>query len=510
MRERRVRVAAVRGCGRRIVVEQRGEVARDVDADCGRIRPGRWWPHRGATGDERQRLQLRGIGGACGKAPGNDDVVELPRRHEPVGGKRAHQRAVGDAVHVLHELVDARAQLVEVQVRIARDERIPGPVHDADAHCLASRALPGLQPSAQPAAAQFRNDGQHIAPVGEHAVADACQPEDKADKTSGRIEGAGRDPANLGTDLEDGRRDELGESRSPGRLLEGHALPAILVADEVANGQVGSGRDRGGVHILNLMPDLRHYQRGVLLAASLLVALALPAQDKEPPVRAPFPVSWKDAERLGVFTLAAVAAMPLDRDGQRLMQRRWVQDSPVFSSTADVFNAYGSPGVLAGSAALYAAGWATGRPDLARLGMRAGEAIAVSGMLTGSIKGVAGRARPYASPGESGDFRLMSGVNDGARQSFPSGHATAAFAFAAAMDRELRRSHPKVARWAGPSLYAAAALTSLARMHSDNHWASDVVMGAGIGTVSGLMVARFHANRPLHWIDRRFLPRARR
>jgi membrane-associated phospholipid phosphatase len=247
-----------------------------------------------------------------------------------------------------------------------------------------------------------------------------------------------------------------------------------------------------------------------MFAASLLVASALPAQDTEPPERVSAPVTWTDARRLGVFTLAAAAVMPLDRDGQRLMQRRWVQDSPFFSSTADVFNAFGSPGVLAGSAALYAAGWATGRPDLARLGMRAGESIALSGMLTGGIKGFAGRGRPYASPGEPGDFRLMSGVSDGARQSFPSGHTTAAFAFAAAMERELRRSHPKVARWAGPSLYAAAALTGLARMHSDNHWASDVVMGAGIGTVSGLMVARFHADRPRHWIDRRLLPRARR
>lgn len=248
----------------------------------------------------------------------------------------------------------------------------------------------------------------------------------------------------------------------------------------------------------------------MILAASVLVAFALPAQEAEPPAQVSAPVSWTDARRLGVFTLAAAAIMPLDRDGQRLMQRRWVQDSPVYSSTADVFNAFGSPGVFAGSAALYAAGWASRRPDLARLGLRAGESIALSGMLTGGIKGFAGRARPYASPGEPGDFRLMSGVNDGARQSFPSGHTTAAFAFAAAMERELRRSHPKVARWAGPSLYAAAALTGLARMHADKHWASDIVMGAGIGTVSGLMVARFHADRPGHWIDRRFLPRARR
>jgi membrane-associated phospholipid phosphatase len=258
------------------------------------------------------------------------------------------------------------------------------------------------------------------------------------------------------------------------------------------------------------MPDLRHYQRGVILAAIFLVTSVLPAQEAELPAHVSSPVSWTDARRLGVFTLTAAVVMPLDRDGQRLMQRRWVQDSRSFSSAADVFNAYGSPGVFAGSAALYATGWATGRPDVARLGLRAWEAIAVSGTLTGSIKGFAGRGRPYASPGKPSDFRLLSGVDDGARQSFPSGHTTAAFAFAAALERELRRSHPKVARWAGPSLYAAAALTGLARMHSDNHWASDVVMGAGIGTVSGLMVARFHADRPRHWIDRRLLPRARR
>jgi membrane-associated phospholipid phosphatase len=165
--------------------------------------------------------------------------------------------------------------------------------------------------------------------------------------------------------------------------------------------------------------------------------------------------------------------------------------------------------VFAGSAVLYAAGWATGRTDVARLGLRAFEVIGLSGVVTGGIKGFAGRARPYASPGRPGDWRLLSGTHDDKRQSFPSGHVTAAFAFASAMDHELRLSHPETARWAGPALYAAAALTGLARMHSNNHWASDVVMGAGVGLVSGMVVARFHAGRPDHWIDRRFLPHAR-
>ncbi len=213
---------------------------------------------------------------------------------------------------------------------------------------------------------------------------------------------------------------------------------------------------------------------------------------------------------VGAFTLAAGAAMPADRAMQRWMQRDWVQRSPLLSHTADAFNAYGSPGVFAGSAALYAAGWVTGRPDVSRLGLRATESIMLSGIVTSSLKGIAGRARPYASPQRPGNWSLLGGTHDERRQSFPSGHVTAAFAFATAMDYELRASHPGAARWAGPALYAAAALTGFARMHADKHWASDVVMGAGVGLVSGLVVARFHADRPNHWIDRRLLPRTRK
>ena len=223
-------------------------------------------------------------------------------------------------------------------------------------------------------------------------------------------------------------------------------------------------------------------------------------------------MTWHDARLLGAFTLAAVAVMPADRAMQRMMQRDWAQRSSLLSDAASAFNAYGSPGVFAGTAALYAAGWAMRRPGVARLGLRTGETILLSGIVTGGLKGIAGRARPYASPQRPGDWRLFSGVRDGTRQSFPSGHTTAAFAFAAAMDREYRVQGLNSASWVGPVLYGAATLTGLARMHADKHWASDVVMGAGVGLVSALVVARFHAARleqPPRWIDRRLLPRPR-
>jgi len=271
------------------------------------------------------------------------------------------------------------------------------------------------------------------------------------------------------------------------------------------------------------MPELSHYQRvargavrratrRTAIATLLLVPTSVRAQQgtpTAPSLRAPSPITWHDARVLGAFTLSSAALMASDRDVQRMMQRPWVQSSALLKNTADAFNAYGSPGVFVGSLGLYAVGWAGNRPDVARLGLRAWESIALSGVVTGGIKGVAGRARPYASPGRPGDWRILSGTHDAARQSFPSGHSTAVFAFASALDHELRVSHPAARRWAVPLLYGAAVLTDVARTHANKHWASDVVLGSGIGYVSGVIVARFHTDRPQHWIDRHLLPRGR-
>src|SRR5437016_2629934 len=70
--------------------------------------------------------------------------------------------------------------------------------------------------------------------------------------------------------------------------------------------------------------------------------------------------------------------------------------------------------------------------------------------------------------------------------SFPSGHTTAAFAAAAAVSSETSEWWPR-SRWIiGPIVYAGATLVGVSRMYDDKHWASDVAMGAAIGTFAGL------------------------
>jgi membrane-associated phospholipid phosphatase len=85
--------------------------------------------------------------------------------------------------------------------------------------------------------------------------------------------------------------------------------------------------------------------------------------------------------------------------------------------------------------------------------------------------------------------------------SLPSGHATAAFAFAAAVTSEVAFRAPEHVRTVAIVTYGAAALTAWSRMHMDAHWLSDVTLGAGIGMVSGWVVTRWHRTRPDNRVD---------
>jgi hypothetical protein len=61
---------------------------------------------------------------------------------------------------------------------------------------------------------------------------------------------------------------------------------------------------------------------------------------------------------------------------------------------------------------------------------------------------------------------------------------------------------PKYTWYAAPVLYGGATLVGLSRMYHNKHWASDVVLGAAVGTFSGLKVVRYSHAHPDNKIDR--------
>ena len=236
-----------------------------------------------------------------------------------------------------------------------------------------------------------------------------------------------------------------------------------------------------------------------------LIGARLPARPTIGSLRLAF-ASMFTAVALVLSSVGPLAAQPLDLRVREVVRRDSWQANPVLVAINDVGNTWGSPGVLLLSTGLWLGGRLADQPQVATIGFRAFEAIGVSGVVTGTIKGIVGRARPRISPDDAGDLQWMRGAREGNDyQSFPSGHTTAAFAFAAAVTAETRRLAPEHARAVGVTTYGLATATAFARMYSDAHWLTDVLAGATIGIVTGHAASRWHVKRPGHAIDRLFL-----
>ncbi len=162
---------------------------------------------------------------------------------------------------------------------------------------------------------------------------------------------------------------------------------------------------------------------------------------------------------MGYTSVSAIAAAPWDREG--------INNG--FGIPTTVFQAGNLIGNFAfqigAGAATYGVGLAMGNGKAAMVGRDIVRAQIVSQVFTQGVKFTVRRERPDGSN----------------RQSFPSGHASSAFATATVLQRHYG--------WkAGIPAYAVGSYVALARMSWNRHHASDVVMGAGLGIASGRTV----------------------
>ena len=244
-----------------------------------------------------------------------------------------------------------------------------------------------------------------------------------------------------------------------------------------------------------------------LCAALALSAGALPAQTPADAARAPSePLFTKtDALYAGGFIAAAAALAPLDRSLDDALQEPSYQGRRALKGGATVFRLLGNPGAGILAVSTFAGGRIAHRPGLADAGLHTAESILMANVVTGITKGLVGRARPFVSPDEAYDVKFGRGIGDDDYQSFPSGHTSTAFAAAAAATRELGRWAPHYRVAGGVVLYSGATLVGLSRMYNQRHWASDVVVGAAIGTFSGWKVVTYNHEYPGNRVDRLLL-----
>lgn len=208
---------------------------------------------------------------------------------------------------------------------------------------------------------------------------------------------------------------------------------------------------------------------------------------------------------LGAFGAATVAMFPLDRHLASVIRDQDLVANQNLRRAASTFRFFGGPGPFVIGSAMYLAGRYAHVPRAADLAVHGTEAVVVGLVTSFALKTTLGRGRPYISADTNPtNFGFGRGFRSASYQSFPSGHATVAFAAAAAVTTETAEWWPRY-RWViGTLMYGGAALVGVSRMYDDKHWASDILMGAAVGTFAGVKTVRFthtHAgNRVDRWL----------
>ncbi|MSR21956.1 MAG: phosphatase PAP2 family protein [Gemmatimonadetes bacterium] len=201
---------------------------------------------------------------------------------------------------------------------------------------------------------------------------------------------------------------------------------------------------------------------------------------------------------LGAVAFGGVALIPLDEPIRDWIQAGARQESSTLRTGARWITPLGSAGPLLASTVIYGIGRAIGEEELASAGLHTAEGIAGTAVVVTVMKGLIRRRRPFVMPHNSRAFFEGSIMkSDSTHESFPSGHTALAFALAAAASEEMYLHWPRKRVVVGRLLYGAATAVGVARMYDDRHWASDVVVGAAVGTFVSRTVVRWaNASKP--------------
>jgi len=189
--------------------------------------------------------------------------------------------------------------------------------------------------------------------------------------------------------------------------------------------------------------------------------------------------AWRD---FSLYTAGISSILLLDDEIYDGIQRN---RSKTTSNIAKVVEEFGSAPSFGIMAAFYLGGTVFDNFKAKDTAVDAAVASLVSaGIITTSLKVIAGRSRPRDNEGTY-KFQPFGG-----HHSFPSGHTTQAFSLASVIAEHYDEW------WIGTISYGIAGGVGLARVEQEAHFASDVVAGALIGTIVGKTIVRY--NRKFH------------
>ncbi len=217
--------------------------------------------------------------------------------------------------------------------------------------------------------------------------------------------------------------------------------------------------------------DTRENKLGLALVKNL-------ARDQKAIWASPAHIRMGDATWLVPFAGLTAGFLVTDRDASLHMSH-----NPTALRHYASFSNYGLAGMAGVGAGLYFLGRATHDEHKRETGLLSGEAALDGLFVATSLQYAFGRERPNV---DAFHGKFWQGGT-----SFPSDHATTAWAIASVLSHEYPGPFTKI------FAYGAAAAITYARVRGEKHFPADVFVGSGVGWLTGWQVYRTHHNPEL-------------
>jgi membrane-associated phospholipid phosphatase len=184
-------------------------------------------------------------------------------------------------------------------------------------------------------------------------------------------------------------------------------------------------------------------------------------------------------ERLLVLAAATSLGIVVFMNDQQITDAVTQNRSSVQNTVQDIGNFLGETAVLPIAAGSYFLGLYYQDDKLKQAGLFTVGASIAMGLVTAGVKFATGRKRPNEG---DGPYQFWEFGN----KSFYSGHTAQAFTIATVFAELYKEEYPVVPYVA----YGLATLTAYARVYGEDHWASDVLVGA----VAGHLITKWTMN----------------
>ena len=196
------------------------------------------------------------------------------------------------------------------------------------------------------------------------------------------------------------------------------------------------------------------------------------------------PLRWgqDDLVLLGALSVSTFGLMLCDTEFQESAQRSRTLTTDEVSEWTD---RYSKRVINVSIGALYLSGLVRDDRKLKHTALLCLESVALAEGITKGLKHLIGRSRPYGDRGAF-NFDPVRFPPPPYSLSFPSGHATSAFAFSSVVAAQYRSWPARLIS------YSFAVTVALARVNNNAHFLSDVFFGSVVGIAVGRCLVQLH------------------